>query len=335
MHLKKAASSTLAALLLAALGATGSSAEEKVGQKAQTEQAKPAAEQAVMKINGKTITRREIDRSLKVALAQSGSAQVAPPVLKKAEEAVLEQLANSELLYQAAQEEGIKVLEKEVEEQIARNRGMFRSPAEYQAALAGMEMTDKEVEEFARRDIAINRLIEKRLGGNGEITEAEAMKFYEANRAVYFEKGESVGASHILVAVNDKATPEERKAAREKAEAILRLAKGGEDFAELAKTKSNCPSSAKGGDLGRIGKGETVPSFEKAAFALKPGELSEVVESPYGYHIIKVTEKIPSRTEKFEEVKARIVEYLKRQKIGAGVPALIKELREKAKIEKV
>lgn len=289
----------------------------------------------MLKINGKPISRMELDRSVKALLSQGRNAkEVSPEAMKKAEDAVLEQLANSELLYQAAQAAELKDLEKEVEQQMVLNRGKFASEAEYQAALAGLQMTAKEVEEFTRRDIAISKLMAKQFADKAQVSDDEARKFYDDNRAKYFEKGERVRASHILIGVKETALPEERKQAREKAEAILKRIKGGDDFVAQAKIQSSCPSASKGGDLGQFGKGEMVAPFEKAAFALKPGELSEVVETQFGFHVIKVTEKIPAATQKFEEVKEKIVEYLKREKIGAQLPAYINELRGKAKIEK-
>jgi len=335
-HLKKIASSTLAALMLGALCA-GTCLADQAGEKTApgAAQAKTSPEDALLRVNGKPITRQELDRSVKVLLAQSRSSQLPPDALKKAQDAVLEQLTNSELLYQAAQGVQVKDLEQQVAKQLAQNRAKFATEAEYQAALDGVQMTAKEMEEFTRRDIAINNMIEKRFGEKMQVSDSEAQKFYDDNKSRLFEKGEEVRASHILVGTEQGASQQESKEARERAEALAVRAKAGEDFAKLAKDASTCPSKEKGGDLGQFGKGEMVPSFEKAAYALKPGEISGVVETQFGYHVIKLTERIPARQDTYQEVKEKIVEYLKREKVRGQLPAFIKELRDKAKIEKV
>ena len=334
-QLKMIASSTLAALLFATLPAGFALGAEGAPTSGQTKQASASPGATLLKVNGKPITRSELDRSLKILFAQNPQTkQLSPGELKKAEDSVLEQLTNSEILYQAAQEVEIADLEQLVQRQMAENRAKFLSDADYQAALDGMRMTAREMEEFTRRDIAINRLIEKRFAEKAQVTEDEAKKFYQENRARFFEKAQSVRASHILIGTKGTDTPEQRKQAKEKAQALWQRARGGEDFAALARSESSCPSGAKGGDLGRFGKGETVAPLEKAAFALEPGELSEPFETQAGYHILKLTEKVAPRTEPYEEVREKIMEYLKREKVRGELPAYLKELRDKARIEK-
>ncbi|HBA89344.1 MAG TPA: peptidylprolyl isomerase [Geobacter sp.] len=333
-QLKRIASSTLTALVLGALCAGASLADQAVEKGQSAAQAKSSPADAVVRVNGKPITRLELDRSMKIMLTQS-RAQILPTELKKAQEGVLEQLTNSELLYQAAQEVEMKELDQQVKRQIEENRKRYASEVEFEAALAAVDMTRKELEEFTRRDVAINNMLEKRLGEKIEIGDNEAKNFYDDNKSKYFDKKESVRASHILIGLASGATEEAKKEAREKAQALQKRAQAGEDFAKLAQEASTCPSKAKGGDLGVFGKGDMVVTFEKAAWALKPGEISEVVETQFGFHVIKLTDRIAPKTEKYDEVKEKIVDYLKKEKIRSQVPALIKELREKAKIEKV
>lgn len=333
-QLKKIASSTLAALVLGALCAGGSPAARGEEKARGAEKAKESPADAVVKVNGRPITRLELDRSVKIMLTQT-RAQLPPSELKKAQDNVLEQLTNSELLYQAAQEMEMKDLDQQVKRQIEQNRARYGSEVEFEAALAALDMTRKDLEEFTRRDLAINNMLEKRLGEKVEITESDAKKFYDDNKARYFDKKETVRASHILIGLPQGAKEEEKKQALEKAQALQKRAKAGEDFAGLAQEASTCPSKAKGGDLGVFGKGEMVIAFEKAAWGLKTGEISEVVESQFGFHVIKLTDRIAPKTEQFAEVQDRIVDYMKKEKIRSQLPAFIKGLREKAKIEKV
>lgn len=334
-HLKRIVSSTLTVLLLSAVCAGAAVAEEAAAKTAPVQASQPSPGDTLLKVNGTPITRQEMDRAVKIMLVQTGTKQLLPDALKQAQAAILEQLTNSELLYQASREIKMNDLEKQVEEKLAQNRTAYKSDAEYEAALAGMEMNQSQIKEFTRRDIAINNMIEQRFAGKVKVEESEAKKFYDENRAKYFEKKASVRASHILIGLSESASQEQRDEAKAKADALLVRAQKGEDFAELAKSASTCPSKEKGGDLGVFGPGDMVPTFEKAAFALQPGQISGVVATVFGYHIIKLTETLPARIEPYEEVKERIVEHLKREKVRAEIPALIKELREKAKIEKV
>ena len=114
---------------------------------------------------------------------------------------------------------------------------------------------------------------------------------------------------------------------------MLKRAKAGEDFAALAKENSQDGSASQGGDLGFFPRGRMVPAFDQAAFALKPGEISEVVTTEFGYHIIKLTEKKVGSAVPFEEVKPQVLEYLSNQKKQQRVDSFIDEAKKRAKIE--
>ncbi len=288
----------------------------------------------VARVNGVDITKAELERAKKIILSrnQMASASMSAEMSKKVEEAALNQLIAKELLFQAGKKLEIKDLDKKVQEKVAEHKARFKSQADYEKALKDMDMSEKEVETFTREDMVIGNLIETKIVANTKVTDDEAKKFYNDNKDK-FRREESVRASHILVAADQKASPEEKKKAKEKAEALLKQLKGGADFAELAKKESSCPSSAQGGDLGFFGKGQMVPEFEKAAFSLKPGEVSDVVETQFGYHIIKLAEKKDAETVPFEEAKERIVQFLTQQKVQAGIGEYVEELKKKGKVE--
>ena len=304
-------------------------AEVKAGAAVKTSPSDP-----IVKVNGAVITRSEMDRALKVMLAQNQQqAQNLPPeVMKQAEAATLDRLVAAELLYQEGAKRDIKDLDKQVETKFAQNKSRYG--ADFEKALKSADVTEKELMEYTRKDIVINNLIQAEVAPKVTVSDDEAKKFYDDN-IERFKQEESVRASHILMGVDQKASAEEKQKAKEKAEDILKKLKEGADFAELAKKESTCPSSAQGGDLGFFNKGQMVPSFEAAAYSLKPGELSGVVETQFGYHIIKTTEKKEATTTKFEEVKEKLKEYLKGQKMQKAVTDYVASLKEKAKIEKL
>ncbi len=331
----------LAALL--ALPGGAAFADEAKKPAAANEANKPAAagtttktfpSDILAKVNGTPITRGEVDRALKVLLAQNPSRQpLTAEQTKQAQEAVLNQLITAELLYQAGAKKEIKDLDKQVETKITQGKSKFPSTAEFEKALSANGMTEKDLADITRKDIVITTLVETQIVAKISVPEAEIKKFYDENKDKYFKQEAGVRASHILISVDPKAKPEEKKAAKEKAEAIRKRILAGEDFATLAKSESGCPSGKQGGDLGFFSHGQMVDSFEKAAFALKPGELSDVVETQFGYHIIKVTDKKDAGTVPFDEVKDKIQNYLKNQKTQKALADYTEELKKTATIE--
>src|SRR5512135_2296744 len=153
--------------------------------------------------------------------------------------------------------------------------------------------------------------------GQGEpVTDAEVQKLYDS-RASQYQVPESRRASHILIAVPQNATEAQREAARKKAEEILvEVRKAPQRFAELAKKYSQDPGSAqKGGDLGLFSRGMMVKPFEDAAFGLaKVGDISGVVKSDFGYHIIELTGIVPARVRPLADVRAQLVAELQKRK---------------------
>ncbi|WP_105616695.1 peptidylprolyl isomerase [Vallitalea okinawensis] len=153
-----------------------------------------------------------------------------------------------------------------------------------------------------------------------KVEENESQEYYEKNQEM-FKSPEEVRASHILIADEEEA----RKVADD--------VKAGKDFAEAAKEHSICPSKERGGDLGFFSRGKMVPAFEEAAFALEVGEISHLVKSDFGYHIIKVENKKVPQTKSFEEVKGQIDDYLLRQKRTIRYADKVKVLKEQYDVE--
>lgn len=291
-----------------------------------------AVQETVARVNGVAISGLELKRANKVMLAGQRGMTPSADQQKEFEKQALSQLVSAELLYQAGQKLEIKDLEKQVDDKLAQGRSRFTNPEDFTKAMKEMDMVEKDLRDYTRRDLIITNFIEKTIVPTVKVSEEDARKFYDQNPDK-FTKPETVKASHILLGVDEKASADVKKAARDKAEKLRKELAGGADFAALAKENSTCPSSQQGGDLGYFGKGQMVPAFEKAAFALKPGEISDVVETQFGYHIIKVTEKKAAEKVDFKEVKPRIDEFLKNQKVGAAVNDYLAETRKTAKIE--
>ncbi|KRE47938.1 peptidylprolyl isomerase [Paenibacillus sp. Soil522] len=230
--------------------------------------------------------------------------------------ATLDNLITQELIAQEAKAASVTVTDADVDSEIALIKKSFGTEEEFAATLAQYNMTL----ESLVKDTKINLTIRKILEPKTDVTEDEIKQFYDTNKES-LGTPEQIQASHILVA------------AKEEADAILAELKQGGDFAAIAKEKSIDPGSKdKGGDLGFFGKGAMVPEFEEAAFALKINEISAVVQSEHGFHIIKKTAEKAPVVPTFEEKKEEIKKQLIATEANELSEAWMAEIRAKAKI---
>ena len=252
--------------------------------------------------------------------------------MKALKKEVLERLINRELLYQASQKNGIKVEESEINEQIDTLKKRFPNEDEFKKTLKGMKFSQNYLTTQIRRDLAIQRFIEKQFSEDITVSDKETKKYYDDHPDA-FNSPEQVKASHILIKVDPEGDKAKKDAARKKIEEIQQRVKKGEDFATLAKELSQCPSSAEGGDLGYFQRGQMVKPFEDAAFALAPGEVSDIVETKFGYHLIKSVDKKSKTSFAYDDIKERLQQHLKQTKIQEQVNEYVEELKKKAKVE--
>jgi len=182
-------------------------------------------------------------------------------------------------------------------------------------------------------DFLSKEYLAKVVSNNVTVSETDLRKYYTQNKK-QLEVPEQVWARHILFKVDPAGSKEEKKKARERAEAILKRAKEGEDFAELARAHSDDEGSKEnGGDLGYFTRGRTVPAFEAVAFDTRPGEISDIVETRYGYHIIRVEDHLEVRERSFEEMRYYIRDELQQQVVASMVEEFIREATESADMQ--
>ncbi|HEY3346356.1 MAG TPA: peptidyl-prolyl cis-trans isomerase [Nitrospirota bacterium] len=162
--------------------------------------------------------------------------------------------------------------------------------------------------------------LKKKVLDTVKVSPEDSKAYYDGHKAEYAQ-GEEVQASHILVDTEDEA------------KALKARIDKGEDFAAVAKDKSKCPSAARGGDLGFFGKGRMVPEFEKAAFALKDGEVSAPVKTQFGWHLIKITGRKEAKTKTLDEVKPEIEAKLLQDKQKSAFDKLLADLKKDADIK--
>jgi len=311
---------------------------------AEPQPAEEPAESVAVTVNGVDITEAELQKIIKPQLekmAQQG--KQLPPAFAQAYEKQLRQQALDRIIIGRLLEEKVKeaniiVTEEEVINQIKEILAAQRPPLsleEYKNKAAEYGQSFDEVKEQIRRGLAYQKVVEAQWAGKINITEEDAKKYYDENSA-QFEVKEQVRASHILIkpdTTDPNADPNQAKAeAKAKIQGLLEQIKNGADFAELAKANSDCPSAAQGGDLNFFGRGQMAPPFEKAAFELEVGKVSDIVETKFGYHIIKVTDRKDASTTSFEQARNDLIKKLTQKKQTELTNKYIESLKTAANI---
>ena len=245
---------------------------------------------------------------------------------------ILEELVSAELLYQESKKAEIGDLNEEAKEQFENIKKGFASEKEFKDLLKERKISEKDLMEDIKKGLSIKSFLEKGVYSDIVVSETDKRNEYESKKDK-LAVPEQVGASHVLIRVEPDAGEEDKENAKAQIDGIRQRALAGEDFAELAKENSQDGSAPNGGDLGYFGRGAMVKPFEDAAFSLEVGQISEVVETQFGYHIIKVTDKQSARTLTYEEVESDIGMFLLNQRRGEVLNKLIDELRSNAKIE--
>ncbi len=303
------------------------------------ESSDPSLRAVVARVNGQAIHEAEAAREVNNLISSMGAAGASahsdPGVSAQFRARAIENLINRRLLLERAQAEGLVPKDEEVAAELEKVRAQFPDAAAFQARLAQFSTSEEDVKGEIRMNLCLSRLQEKLAASYPAATPDDATKYY-ADHTEEFESPEEVRASHILIRSAETDSAAVRADARKKVEGVLAELRGGRDFADAAKQHSQDPGSAQnGGDVGYFARGRMVPQFEAAAFTLEIGKVSDIVETPFGFHILKVAEKRASRLIPIEEVRDKIVEYLDQTKGNRAMQAVIEEARAKAKIEVV
>lgn len=260
----------------------------------------PSNSEAVATVNGEKITKEQLYEKM---LENSG-------------EQVLDSMITEKLIDQEMAKEHVKVTEEDIEKELEKIKSSFSSEDEFNSLLAQYGMTVDVLKAQLENELKVKKLLEKQV----TIQDEEMKKYYEENKE-QFNTPELVRASHILVD------------SQAEAEKILNDLKNGGDFSQLAMEKSKDElTKDNGGDLNYFARGD-YPEFEDAAFQLNVGELSGVVKSEDGYHIIKVTDKKEATSPSFEEVKDQIYEQMLNDEINNIYPDWMNKIYSQADIE--
>lgn len=319
-----------AAALQPASQATASATAQPVGIQQPPAPIPEQLPDVVARVNDDAISRDDFERAVHNLEDRAGGPVPAEQKSKVFRD-VLDQMIAFRLLIQESKAQNVSITDTELDQNLAKIRQQFPNEQEFTNALGQRRMTLDDLKKETREQMTVDKMVRGTLS-DVTITDAQISTFYQGN-GPRFQQPEGVRASHILIKAANTAPEATKKEARTKAEGILKEVQSGADFAGLAKAQSEDGSAADGGDLGFFARGQMVPEFENAAFALQPDQVSAIVESPFGYHIIKVTERRAARTVPLEEAKDRIREFLTTQQRQEKVAEYVQSLRAKGKVE--
>lgn len=297
--------------------------------------AKPVPAQlpdVVARVNGDAISRGDLENAVGEFEARAGQ-KVPPDQRDRIVRGVLDQLVAYRLLVQESAARKIAVPEADVEARIAQIKSQFPSEQVFAQTLDQRKMTLEGLRADVREGMQIDQLIDAEVAKRATVTADQVDDFYAKNPSE-FQRAERVRASHILIRVPEGTDAAAKAQARARAAEVLKEVRAGKDFAALAKEHSQDPGSvASGGDLGYFERGQMVGPFEEAAFSLPFGQTSELVETPFGFHIVKVVDKQAARTLPLAEVRAQVEQYLQGQNRERETQAFIETLKAKGKVE--
>jgi len=284
------------------------------------------------RVNGEDVKKAELDMAVKTLEDRARSA-VPPEQRDAVYRQVLDRIIGFHLLVQEARNRKIVAPPWEVDGQIDQIKKQFPTEDAFKQMLQSRGVTLERLRADTAETISVNEMLKAELEPKVKVSDAETKTFYDQNKA-RFRQEDSVHASHILIRVEEQADVATRAKGKAQADDLLKQLKKGAAFADLAKKYSQDPGSApNGGDLGFFNRGQMVPAFDQAAFALQPGQTSAVVVTPFGYHIIRVAEAKPGRDLGYDEVKAQIADHLKQQIRDQKSQEFVDQLKAKGNVQ--
>lgn len=290
----------------------------------------------IAKVNGFEVNKQavgfELDRLVRFYMSHGMSMQEIKDNLVKLQEKALDQAIGARLLLERSQQLDVPVTTADIDAEIAKVIEQVGGEENFKKALAAQNISEEDFRKELEKGARVNKLVEQACTGVEEPTKQDVTDFYEAHKSEYVTEPK-VLCQHILVKVEENSTSDEKSAAFEKILAIKERIAAGGNFAEEAEKNSDCPSGREGGSLGWFGPGMMVPEFDKVAFEMKKGEVSGVVTTQFGYHIIYKADEQPGGQQTLVDVHDQIKDLLRHEARGKAVDAFVAELREKAEIE--
>ncbi|RNC66311.1 MAG: peptidylprolyl isomerase [Desulfuromonadales bacterium] len=287
-------------------------------------------------VNDDAITSYAVDKE-KGTIIKDAERQQAPldaEAIAKLDETALNRLIDKKLVEQKIRELDIRVSEEEVRQAIEDVKRQNKLSQEaLVAALAGQGLSFDQYKAQIREQLERLRLVSQEVRAKIQVGEREMREYYEANRAK-FGGEDNFRARNIFFRLDEKMPAEQVKKVMTTAMTVLYEARAGKDFAELARQYSDDPAAKKsGGDLGTFRKGDILPEFEEGLAKMQPGEVSDLINTPQGLHIIKLEERFAGKARPFDQVKAEVEDMVYRKKSEERFNLWVADLRKGAAIE--
>lgn len=288
------------------------------------------------RVNGENILKKDFEATADRTLARyrNQGQQLQPNVEGRIKESVLRRMIDDKANELKAKEMNVSITDAELDAKWTEQKARFRTDEDFKNFLTRSQMTEQQMKDDSRRNMLRDRLIEK-LSGEITVTDDDIKKYYDDNMPRFKER-EQIKASRVLIRVVPTAPEAERKKAKSKAQQLSKDAKkAGADFAKIARDNSNGPEAAKGGDLGLVYRGRMGNEVDAVAFAMKPGEISDVIETKAGYEIVKVEERKEERIKPLEEVSDSIRTTILARRKSEKRREVLDNIRANTKVEQL
>ena len=292
-----------------------------------------AVSKPVAKVNGTVLTEADLEEALNEIMPAGvfhGGFSSKKRLQRRPQ--AFEKMIEKELFYQEAVKQGIEVDEQVIKAERDKTIKRLGGEKQFKAALKNAGLTDAQYQQKLRKKHLVKRLITVEVKDKAQATDEEVKVYYEKNKEK-FMRPEARRITHILISVKANATLQEREAKRAKAQEVIDKIEAGEDISVVAWDYSDGPYRVKGGDMGLVHQGRLYPPLEKEVFQLESGRLSGIIETIYGYHIVRVEEVRPTEQLSLKDVYPKVQKELTEKKEKQLQEALTARLRENANIE--
>lgn len=295
---------------------------------------KPQTKEKAALVNGEAITMDEFNGGVLVvqkSILEKGKTLDCAQIVSVQKE-VIESMIRREILYQESRKTGIEIDKKDIIKEIDTIKKWFLSDAAYNNELSRRNLSEDALRAQLERNYFIQKYVEQQFLRKVNVTDAEVMGYCVRNPDA-LKQPLQVRISHILIRADSKADTSRKQEERRKANQILKALKDGRDFNALAREQSDSAIRNSGGDLGYVGRGQLEKQFESVIFNLKKDEISDVIETDYGYHIFKVMDIKPERSESYDNVKEQIRQLLLKDKLKKEADDHARKLLEKSDVK--
>lgn len=253
--------------------------------------------------------------------------------LSRLRKQLIENLINRELLYQQAQQKKLRISKRWVDLAVKELKTKLGNRAAYQRFLENTGMTESKLRARVQKGLIIKRLLRRDVIRQIKVSEAEMQAFYRKHPD-YFQCNERIRVRHILIAFGDENDTVERGNALLRIQSIQLMLHENADFASLALEHSDDPSKIRGGDIGYLERQQLIGDFAEAAFALEPGQVSDIVETRFGYHLIKAIDRTSPSRMAYRNARTKIERTLRRNKEKKATEAYLARQRSRASISR-